>query len=94
MGVRRVFHNHEQVWWIVPAGQRLRHAITVRPGARPAGDVVQALCDSPVKLPYGTWPASKEPNSRRITERCADCEVQVADEQQRSTDLVVSMWDS
>lgn len=89
-----MFPDHDHVWWIVPAGQRLRHAITVRPGARPAGDIVQALCSNPVKLPYETWPASKEPSSRRITDRCADCEEQVASQLQRSKDLVVSTWDS
>jgi hypothetical protein len=88
-----VFPDREQVWWIVPAGQRLRHAITDRPGARPAGDVVLALCSASVKLPYETWPASKEPASRRITERCPECEEEVADQQQR-TDLVISTWDS
>lgn len=89
-----MFSDHEQVWWIVPAGQRLRHAVTVRPGARPAGDTVPALCSATVKLPYETWPATKEPTSRRITERCAECEAQVADQQRRSKDLVISMWDS
>jgi hypothetical protein len=89
-----VFPDREHVWWIVPAGQRLRHAITERPGARPAGDVVHALCSAEVKIPYETWPASKEPVSRRITDRCAECESQVADHQQRSGDLVVSIWDS
>ncbi len=89
-----MFTDHDQVWWIVPAGQRLRHAITVRPGARPAGDAVRALCSAAVKIPHETWPASKEPNSRRITERCEECESAVADQLERDSDLVVSVWDS
>lgn len=89
-----MFSDREHVWWIVPAGQRVRHAITERPGARPAGDVVHALCSSAVKLPAQTWPASKEPLSRRITERCPECELRVADQQQRTGDLVVTTWDS
>lgn len=89
-----MFSDHERVWWIVPAGQRLRHAITERPGARPAGDTVRALCSAEVKIPYETWPPSKEPASRRITEHCSECETEVADQQRQSADLVVSTWDS
>lgn len=86
--------DRDRVWWIVPAGQRLRHAITARPGSRPAGDVVQALCCAEVKLPYETWPASKEPATRHITDLCPACEVEVLDQQQRTDNLVVSIWDS
>ncbi|WP_344686229.1 hypothetical protein [Saccharopolyspora taberi] len=86
--------DREQVWWIVPPGQRIRHAVTDRPGARPAGDVVPALCSAAVKIPYETYPPSREPRSRAITERCPECERQVADQLRRSADLVVSVWDS
>jgi hypothetical protein len=89
-----VFSDREQVWWIVPAGQRMRHAITDRPGSRPAGDIVQALCMADVKLPYETWPASREPVTRRITDRCPECETKVLDQQERVRNLVVSTWDS
>jgi hypothetical protein len=89
-----VFPDREQVWWIVPAGMRLRHAITDRPGARPAGDTVHALCSAAVKLPHETWPASKEPVSRHITDRCPECERKVADQQRHIDNLVISTWDS
>lgn len=89
-----MFSDRERVWWIVPAGQRLRHAITERPGARPAGDTVQALCSAAVKIPYETWPPTKEPASRSITERCGECEAQVAAHQREIADLVVTTWDS
>ena len=88
-----MFSDHEQVWWIVPAGQRVRHAITQRPGSRPDGDVVTALCAEPVKLPYGTWPTSKEPASRKITERCAECTDALSGHPGRD-ELVVTVWDS
>lgn len=86
--------EHEQVWWIVPAGQRQRHAITDRPGARPAGDTVRALCTASVKLPYETWPTSKEPASLSISDRCEGCETVVTEHQQRGGELVISTWDS
>jgi hypothetical protein len=89
-----MFSDREHVWWIVPAGQRIRHAINERPGARPAGHAVRALCSDNVKLPSHTWPASKEPASRRITDRCPECESQVAHQQQHNGDLVVTTWDS
>ncbi|WP_295144397.1 hypothetical protein [Saccharopolyspora sp.] len=89
-----VFPDREHVWWIVGAGERVRHAITVRPGARPAGDPVVALCATTIKLPHETWPASKEPSSRRITERCPDCEQRVDEELARDDELMITNWDS
>ena len=89
-----MFSDREQVWWIVPAGQRMRHAISERPGARPAGDTVRALCSASVKIPYETWPAEREPATRGITERCVDCQTEVARQQERSGDLVVTTWDN
>ncbi|GAA3362402.1 MULTISPECIES: hypothetical protein [Saccharopolyspora] len=89
-----MFPDQEHVWWIVGAGKRVRHAITVRPGARPAGDPVQTLCDATIKLPHETWPATKEPSSRRITERCAECEQAVDEQLARDGDLVVTTWDA
>ena len=89
-----MFNDREQVWWIVPSGQRMRHAITERPGARPAGDVVQALCSAEVKIPYETWPATKEPTTRSITDRCPECESQVVSQQESGRNLVVTTWDS
>lgn len=89
-----MFPDREQVWWIVGTGERVRHAITVRPGARPAGDPVPALCDSTIKLPHETWPATKVPSSRKITDRCPVCEQRVAEELERDIDLVITTWDS
>jgi hypothetical protein len=89
-----VFFDREQVWWIVPPGQRQRHAISERPGARPGGDLVRALCAASVKIPYETWPATKEPASRSITDHCPACEQQVAEHRAHTEDLVVSTWDS
>ncbi|MDR7301074.1 hypothetical protein [Haloactinomyces albus] len=89
-----MFLDREHVWWIVPAGQQLRHAITNHPGSRPAGDLVTALCSAMVKLPYETWPASREPASRRITARCPNCQTEVADRQETVEGLIVSTWDS
>lgn len=89
-----MFLGREQVWWIVPSGGQIRHAITNHPGSRPAGDLVTALCSAVVKLPYETWPASREPASRRVTARCSDCETQVTERQEQSEELVVSTWDS
>lgn len=86
--------DREQVWWIVPAGQQIRHAITRRPGSRPAGDLVNALCSAAVKLPYETWPTSKEPASRSVTARCAECEAEVAARRERDEELIVVNWDS
>ncbi|WP_243789580.1 hypothetical protein [Saccharopolyspora gloriosae] len=89
-----MFPDQEHVWWIVGAGQRVRHAITVRPGARPAGDPVTALCATTIKLPHETWPATKEPSSRRITERCPECEQHVEEQLERDRDLLVTTWDA
>lgn len=89
-----MFSDREQVWWIVPAGKRVRHAIADRPGAKPAGASVQALCSASVKIPYETWPAEREPATRGITERCLDCQAQVSRQQERTRDLVVSTWDN
>lgn len=85
--------DRDKVWWIVPAGQQIRHAITEHPGSRPAGDLVNALCSASVKLPYDTWPMSKEPASRGITERCRECDAEVANRQQ-TAELRVATWDS
>lgn len=85
--------DRDKVWWIVPAGQQIRHAITEHPGSRPAGDLVDALCSTAVKLPYDTWPMSREPASRGITQRCADCTTELTNRQQ-TTDLEVATWDS
>lgn len=85
--------DREQVWWIVPAGHQMRHAITARPGSRPSGDAVPALCSASVKLPYETWPLSSEPASRNITHRCRLCEEQLAELQRSSEDLLVTTWD-
>ncbi|CAM00619.1 hypothetical protein A8924_1692 [Saccharopolyspora erythraea NRRL 2338] len=86
--------DRAQVWWIVPPGQRMRHAITESPGARPAGDRVPALCAAEVKIPYETWPASREPRSRAITDRCPECEQRVDERLELDADLVVRVWDS
>ncbi len=85
--------DRDKVWWIVPAGQQIRHAITEHPGSRPAGDLVDALCSTPVKLPYDTWPMSREPVSRGITRRCSECETEVASRREHA-DLKVATWDS
>lgn len=89
-----MFPDREHVWWIVGAGERVRHAITVRPGARPAGDPVRTLCEATIKLPHETWPATREPSSRKITERCPVCEQRVSERLDADVDLVITTWDS
>lgn len=61
------------VFWIVPAAAAIRHGITEKPGAWPAGTLVSALCGKPVKIPCSSSPAMR-PRMQGITERCPDCE--------------------
>ncbi len=88
-----MFLDREQVWWIVPAGQQIRHAITQRPGSRPSGYLVTALCSMAVKLPHETWPTSREPTSRAVTTHCSGCESVVAEHRERNEELVVANWE-
>lgn len=61
------------VFWIVPAAAAIRHGITEKPGAWPAGTAVPALCGKPVKIPCSSSPEMR-PRMQGITERCPECE--------------------
>lgn len=84
----------DQIWWIVPPGQQMRHAITEHPGAWPAGETVTALCSTPVKLPHDTWPLSREPASLGVTRRCSECAEELGARKRRDERIKVSNWDS
>jgi hypothetical protein len=79
--------REDVVFWIVPPGAKVRHGITDKPGAWPAGTLVTALCELPVKIPFAT-PASMTPRTWSVTERCADC---AAEYQRRGCPSTV--WD-
>lgn len=76
------------VCWIVPPMARLRHGITEKPGAWPAGTLVTALCGDQVKIPLSTPFGSGQPKTKSITERCPGC---VAEYESRGCPSTV--WD-
>ena len=68
-----VFRREAQdVFWVVGAGFKIRHAMAVLPGSTFAGDWVISLCDLWIKIPTST-PYGQEPSSKQITERCPRC---------------------
>ncbi|WP_228047008.1 hypothetical protein [Saccharopolyspora montiporae] len=72
-----VFHRDRvDVFWIVGAGFRIRHAMSTLPGAICAGDWEAALCATWLKIPTAT-PYGREPASTAITERCTECTAEV-----------------
>ncbi len=75
------------VFWMVGMGMKTRHATEIRPGAYPAGEWIPTLCGVWIRVPCGT-PHEQEPPSKRITERCPNCEEQV-----RALDLSSTVWD-
>lgn len=73
MNSNRFAEDRQDVFWIVGTGQTERHATTTRPGAVYAGQCVPALCDAQLKIPQ-TTPLGREPNTKKITDRCFECE--------------------
>ncbi|MFC7344677.1 hypothetical protein [Saccharopolyspora griseoalba] len=73
MGTEMSHEELQDLFWIVGAGQTVRHATTRRPGAVYAGQRIQALCDGQMKVPQPT-PLGREPLTKSITGKCADCE--------------------
>lgn len=61
------------VYWVVSPMACLRHGITERPGAWPAGTVVTALCGDRVKIPWGTPFGCGSPQTMSVTEQCPGC---------------------
>jgi hypothetical protein len=60
------------VFWIVPPAASVRHGITDKPGAWPAGTAVTALCGLAVKIPVASS-ADSAPKTKSITEQCPEC---------------------
>jgi hypothetical protein len=64
--------REDVVFWIVPPAASVRHGITDKPGAWPAGTFVSALCGRQVKIPVPSS-ADARPKSASITEQCPEC---------------------
>ncbi|MFC7343137.1 hypothetical protein [Saccharopolyspora griseoalba] len=60
------------VFWIVGAGFRARHAMTALPGSVYSGAWVPALCEMWLLIPSAT-PYGQVPVTAKYTERCPDC---------------------
>ena len=73
MGTEMSPEELPDVFWIVGAGQAVRHATTLRPGAVYAGQRIPSLCEGQVKVPQPT-PLGRDPVTKAITGKCADCE--------------------
>ncbi|MBA8827036.1 hypothetical protein FHX42_004420 [Saccharopolyspora lacisalsi] len=76
------------VWWVVPAGQSLRHATRQEPGAQMDGGPLAVLCGAEAKVPF-TTPAGTTPRSVGVWHRCRDCEAVELSSELRHHD-----WDS
>ncbi|MHA6802556.1 hypothetical protein [Salinifilum ghardaiensis] len=79
--------DFSDVFWIVGAGARIRHAMRTLPGAVFAGESVTTLCGSSVKVPMST-PAGRTPASAHVTDRCPPCAATAEAER-----LVGHVWD-
>ncbi len=66
------------VYWIVPSGAVIRHAITKRPGTVINGERTTALCDAEIKIPFPTL-AYRMPKGALVSQRCPGCQVAVDD---------------
>lgn len=66
------FNGRNDVFWIVGPGTELRHATTVLPGARPAGDWIPVLCQRWIRVPFPTV-AGRVPATASILEQCPLC---------------------
>jgi hypothetical protein len=73
MGIGMSHEQLQDLFWIVGAGQAVRHATTLRPGAVYAGQSIRSRCDGQMKVPHPT-PLGREPETKRVTGKCADCE--------------------
>lgn len=77
-----------RVFWLVGAGLKVRHAVSVHPGALPHGEFVPAACERWIKLPFST-PYDRVPASKAIRVRCDACVAAIA-----PRGLVEVTWDS
>ncbi|GAA2332750.1 hypothetical protein GCM10009854_05090 [Saccharopolyspora halophila] len=75
------------VFWIVGAGFRVRHAMFALPGSVYTGAWVPALCEMWLLIPSAT-PFGQVPVTAKYTEQCAECELIVADRGHRG-----HVWD-
>lgn len=60
-------------YWIVPPGEKVRHATMLRPGAWIQGGEITVLCGRAMKAPYAT-PYGRKPRTAEVTGRCEDCQ--------------------